>query len=256
MESAGFWMVSGCGVPLCLFHIVPVKNILVYLLFIYFFSPQKFQLSCLWYATVSIRFMYISVWTPNYIFSILTRYFSVVWICIASSSGFVWTGAYLRCVRSSHKFVFRFSPAFLRQRHHRLLLPYPCLSFSGLALSLVFRLICPEGSHPSGHFSGGFNFNISSTFSSFDLISFSSISCPSHFVWLMKNSEFFLLLGIPLSPLCLECQIISFRDLLYFPGLRRLCHLTMPVCCILSPVIYVLEYCGYIGKTVKSFLNW
>ena len=41
MKSAGFWLISGCGVPLCLFHIVPVPNILVYLLFISF-SPRSF----------------------------------------------------------------------------------------------------------------------------------------------------------------------------------------------------------------------
>ena len=42
--------------------------------------------------------------------------------------------------------------------------------------------IAPRNDFNSFVFSGGFNRSIASTFSSFDLIPFSSISCPSHFV--------------------------------------------------------------------------
>ena len=42
----------------------------------------------------------------------------------------------------------------------------------------------------------GFIFSMASTFSSFGLILFSSISCPNHFVWFLKN-DFLLLVWYP-----------------------------------------------------------
>ena len=78
-------------------------------------------------------------------------------------------------------------------------------------------------------FSDGFNCNIASTFSSFGLIPFSSSSCPSHFVWLMKNLDTLILARYLASPICSGCQTVFFRDLVNFPALQQLCHLVMPV---------------------------
>ena len=57
--------------------------------------------------------------------------------------------------------------------------------------------MAPRNDFRSFVFSSAFNFSMASTFSSFGLIPFSSISCPSHFVRFMKNSDFLLLAQYP-----------------------------------------------------------
>ena len=57
--------------------------------------------------------------------------------------------------------------------------------------------IAPRNDFSSFVFFGEFSFNIASIFSSFGLILYLSISCPSHFVRFMKNSDFLLLALYP-----------------------------------------------------------
>ena len=95
----------------------------------------------------------------------------------------------------------------------------------------IFAIYCiaPRNDFRSFVFSGGFSFSIASTFSSFGFIPFSFISCSSHFVSFMKNSDFSYLHGIRLFLIYPRLQTISSRDLVYFPVLLRLYRPTMPV---------------------------
>ena len=90
--------------------------------------------------------------------------------------------------------------------------------------------IAPRNDFSSFVFSVGFSFNMASSFSSFGLIPFSSISCPSHFVQFIKNSDFLLLALYPtFSSVYKIMSNKSFRGLVCLRGLPRLCSLAKPM---------------------------
>ena len=105
-------------------------------------------------------------------------------------------------------------------------------------------------------FSGGFSISIAFTFS---LIPVSSISCHSHFVWFIKDSDVFCLLGSRRFPVCLRRQIIFSRGPVCFLESVQLYHLTRPVCCIQvfgQFFLGILRVYWHFGKSVEPFFEW
>ena len=118
--------------------------------------------------------------------------------------------------------------------------------------NLAEHCMAPRNDFKSFGFSAGFNFTLVFTFL-FGFSPFFSISCPSHLGLFMKNSVFF------------ACSVSGFFQHIYnikknfsrvvvcFLISVLLCHLTM--CSFWCPIIFFLEYSGYVCDSVDPFLN-
>ena len=97
---------------------------------------------------------------------------------------------------------------------------------------------------------------MASTFSSFGFIPFSSISCPSHLVCFRKNSDFLLLARYPAFSSLDRTSNSFFSCCCLFPRVTTMMS-SSHAGVLYSNVrlIFFLEDCGDIGKSVKPFFE-
>ena len=95
--------------------------------------------------------------------------------------------------------------------------------------NLAMYCVAPRNDFNFFVFFSGFNYIISSNFSSFGFILSPSISCQSHFVLFMKSSDFFLLARYPIFPSLISTSKFFLVFFFCLPGLLLLYRSTMPM---------------------------
>ena len=123
----------------------------------------------------------------------------------------------------------------------------------GFNRSFARFCIAPRNAFNSFVLFGGFNFSIVSTFHSFGFIPFSSLSCPSHSVCFIKNSDFLLLALLFLT--YLTRRTIFSHVFVCLRVLRLLCHLASPVYSILVFSLLFLETFWVCRPACKTLLR-
>ena len=116
------------------------------------------------------------------------------------------------------------------------------LSVTKVSVEILPNLVSPRGMISVFFvFFGGFKFSIASTFSSIGLIPFSFISCPSHFVWFKKNSDFLLLARYPA-----------------FSSLFNISNSFLSWSCLLPRVTTIMSssHAGVLYSSVWSIFSW